>query len=468
MPTLAYRAYTPGEWGKTDTDTTRATLAEYILHIVVNVTGKPSFDLGLDVVKTLLPSFVLWTGSNKSAAPAGLDSFTEKEEHTALGREFALLHHSATILHNFTQAGRVDTAILKDKDTVSALVAFLENPAVPDWVDQSKLTGDTKQGMTSVLARTRDIVTNFLMLLISNPSTDVPAWLWHKVTAWLDNPRMLHVGLAALANGSRDDTKSHALLAAPSDLPKRLAALLASSPTPAVQNSLVGLIRNLTVNPANRPLLGATVVDGILALDPFQPARDSLDRLQRDTMIALRNFSSDPALAEQIMASEPTVSSLIALIQRTPLGGVKGLGAASLAKVVSHLPPSGADRAWANAASTQVLMSLGQLVVAASDPLLLEPALAAMLHIARHGPADAKRVATTLRMNFGGKAVLRVVSGILAPPPFDPPPSTPEIEALTIALVKAIGNDGITQAVKSIAEESAKAGRKVAPGVETL
>ncbi len=411
---------------------------------------------------------MLWTGSKKSAAPAGLGSFTDKEAHTALGREMSLLYQSASFLHNFTKAGRVDTAILKDEGVVGALVAFLEDPAVPSWVDQSKLTAETKEGMDSVLARTRDMVTNFLMVLMSNPSTDVPAWLWNKVMAWLEEPRMLDIGLASLANGARDDAKSHALLKPPSELPKRLAALLESIPTPPVQHSLVGLIRNLTVNPANRPLLGAPVVDGILALDPWQPARDSLDRLQRDAMIALSNLSSDPALAERVIASEPSVTSLIALVQRTSLGGIKGLGAGSLAQIVANLPAEGAEKAWANAASTQVLMALGQLVVAAGEPLLLEPALTALIHVARHGREDAKRVATALRMNFGGKAVIRVISGILAPPAFDPPPSSPEVEALTLELVKAIGNDGITQAIRSIAEESQKAGRKVAPGVETL
>ncbi|BEI97113.1 hypothetical protein CcaverHIS631_0207020 [Cutaneotrichosporon cavernicola] len=467
-PALAYRAYTPGEWDKTDADMARGTLAEYLLQTVVNVTGKPSFNLGLDVLKTVLPSFVLWAGSNKSTPPAGLDSFTEKEAHMALGRDLNMLYHSASILHNFTKAGRVDPAILKDEDTITALVRFLEDPAVPSWVDQSKLTAETKEGIASILSTTRDMVTNFLMVLMSNPSTDVPAQLWNKVTVWLDDPRMLDVGLAALANGARDDTKSNALLAPPSDLPKRLVSLLTSSPTPPVQHSLVGLIRNLTVNPANRHLLGAPVVDGIMALDPFQPARDRLDRLQRDAIIALSNLSTDAVLAERIMSSESTISSLIALIQRTPLGGVKGLGASCLAQVISHLPSTGAEKAWANATSTQVLMALGQLVVAAGDPLVLEPGISALLHIAQHGPEDAKRVATALRMNFGGKAVARVVSGILAPPPIDPPPTSSVIEARTLDLVKAVGNDGITQAVKSAVADNQKAGRKVAPGVETL
>ncbi|BEJ12239.1 hypothetical protein CspHIS471_0206990 [Cutaneotrichosporon sp. HIS471] len=468
LPKLAYRACTPGEWDKTDADMARGTLAEYLLQTVVNVTGKPNFNLGLDVLKTVLPSFVLWTGSNKSTPPAGLDGLTEKEAHMALGRELNMLYHSASILHNFTKAGRVDTAILKDEDTITALVRFLEDPAVPSWVDQSKFTAETKEGIASILSRTRDMVTNFLMVLMSNPSTEVPARLWNKVTAWLDDPRMLDVGLAALANGARDDTKSNALLAPPSDLPKRLVSLLTSSPTPPVQHSLVGLIRNLTVNPANRPLLGAPVVDGILALDPFQPARDRLDRLQRDAIIALSNLSNDAVLAERIMSSESTISSLIALIQRTPLGEVKGLGASRLAQVISHLPSTGAEKAWANAASTQVLMALGQLVVAAGDPLVLEPGISALLHIAQHGPEDAKRVATALRMNFGGKAVVRVVFGILAPPPIDPPPTSSVIEARTLELVKAVGNDGITQAVKSAVADNQKAGRKVAPGVEAL
>lgn len=128
---------------------------------------------------------------------------------------------------------------------------------------------------------------------------------------------------------ARDDVKSHALLKPPSELPKRLATLLESIPTPPVQHSLVGLIRNLTVNPANRPLLGAPVVDGILALDPWQPARDSLDRLQRDAMIALSNLSSDPALAERVIASEPSVSSLIALVQRPLWAGSRALARAA-------------------------------------------------------------------------------------------------------------------------------------------
>lgn len=113
-------------------------------------------------------------------------------------------------------------------------------------------------------------------------------------------------------------------------------------------------------------------------------------------------------------------------------------------------------------------MALGQLAVAAwrapapraradrAHPR--RPAWAGGRQARRHGPPDELR----------GKAVLRVISGILAPPAFDPPPSSPEVEALTLELVKAIGNDGITQAIRSIAEESQKAGRKVAPGVETL
>ncbi|GMK54027.1 hypothetical protein CspeluHIS016_0106130 [Cutaneotrichosporon spelunceum] len=468
LPMLAYRAYTPGQWGKTDADMSRATLAEYILHTVVNVSNKPEFNLGLDVVKTLLPSFKLWTGSNTSTPPAGLDTFSEKEAHTALGHEFNLLYHAASILHNFTKAGRVDPAILKDEETIGALVAFLEDPAVPSWVDQSKHSVETKEGLASILSSTRDMVTNFLMVLMSNPSAEVPSWLRNKVTAWLDDPRMLDVGLAALANGARDDTKSHALLAPPSDLPKRLVNLLKSSPTATVQHALVGLIRNLTVNPANRPLLGEGVVDGVLSLDPFQPARDPLDRLQLDAMIALSNLSTDPALAGRIMASESTISSLIALIQRTPLGAIKGLGATSLAQIISYLPSTGAEMAWTNAASTQILMTLGQLVVAASDPQTLGPAIAALLHIAQHSPEDAKRVATALRMNFGGKPVIRVVSGILAPPPIDPPPSSPEVEARTIELVKAVGNEGITEAVQNAVAENKKAGSKVAAGVETL
>lgn len=450
-------------------DITRATLVEYLLHTVVNISTAPTFNLPAPVIKNLVPSFQLWTGTHKSNAPASLTSFSDEEAHTSLGREFSILYHSASILHNFTQAGKIDHATLvNNEDALRGLVAFIERPAVPAWIDQNKLTAQTKEGMTSVLASTKDMVTNFVLTLISNPKVDVPTWLWDKVTEWLNTPGMLDIGLAALANGARDDAKSHALLVSPSKLPERLASLLNSSPRPAVQHALVGLIRNLTVNKANRALLGTKVVDGILSLDPWQPARDSLDRLQRDAMIALSNLSTNPALSAQIMSNEKAISSLLALQSRTSLGGVKGLAASSLAQIVSHLPETGADAAWANAGTTPVLMSFGTLTVAVDDPALLETALFALLHIAEHSAEDAQRVATTLKMNIGGKTPLRVVTGILAPPPLDAPPTNAKVEGLALELVKVVGNEGITQAVKGAAEANRASGRAAAAGVDTL
>lgn len=420
-------------------------------------------------MKNLLPQFVLWTGSSPSNPPAELASFSENEVHTSLGREFSILYHSACILHNFTQAGKIDSVgIIGDESVLRALVAFLEQPAIPAWIDQSKLTAETKDGMQSVLARTKDMVTNVVMTLISNPANEVPRWLWDKVTDWLNTPGMLDIGLAALANGARDDAKSHALLSPPSELPARLASLLNSTSSPAVQHALVGLIRNLTVNPANRPLLGAPIVDGILALEPWSPAHDRLDRVQCDAMIALSNLATDGELAARIMSNSNAVTSLNALIIRTPLGGVKGLGSSTLAQFIFHLPLTEADEAWRNAVATPVLMCLGNLIVAVADPMLLEPALTAFLHIAKHNKEDAKSISVALRMNFGGKMPLRVVTGVLAPPPLDAPPANAKIESMALELVKTLSNDSITQAVKGAAEVSKKASRKVVAGVDGL
>lgn len=204
---LAFKAYTPGEWGKSETDITRATLVEYMMHTVVNISTAPKFALEPKVVDTLLASFKLWTGSEKSTAPTDLASFSDEQAHTSLGRELSILYHSASILHNFTQAGKIDSkGMMDDEAAVRALVAFLEQPAIPGWVNQSKLTPETKEGMNSILARCKDMATNFVLTLMSNPAVDVPAWLWEKVMEWIKTPsmRMLDVGLAALANSTRN------------------------------------------------------------------------------------------------------------------------------------------------------------------------------------------------------------------------------------------------------------------------
>lgn len=240
-----------------------------------------------------------------------------------------------------------------------------------------------------------------------------------------------------------------------------------------MQHALVGLIRNLTVYPANRPLLGKPVVDGILSLDPWQPSRDRLDRLQRDAMIALANLSSDPAVAVDILANDAVIASLNGLVARTSLGSVKALASKTLAEIVARLPSSTEEseaekKAWATAASTPVLMQLGTLAIAVDDTMLLAPALTALLHVAKHGDKDALRVAVMLKMNNGGKTALRIVSGILAPPPLDAPPRNEEIENTALELVKTLNDSGVTQAVKKAVQENKAAGRPVAAGAEEI
>jgi hypothetical protein len=123
---------------------------------------------------------------------------------------------------------------------------------------------------------------------------------WNRLSAWLNNDELAASGLAAFANGVRNDDSAIKMLQPPSGLASALVTMVKPSTSKQTQHVCVCLMRNLCIPEANVPLVGQPVLDAVV-IKPFDSSNDHLPmqevQCQAYTLHIIRGLSRDPALA---------------------------------------------------------------------------------------------------------------------------------------------------------------------------
>ncbi len=186
--------YTPGEWDGSLRGTVSSWLWDVVHHTIPE---EPSYTLPLSSIKDFLPAL---RGAMPRAAPSDI-----KDTDDAFSTDVAILTHTTKILEQFNGKDKLEyTALLRDRETLTALLEFMEEAAVPPWLEE--VEEDTTKALGVAKADVSRTVVNTL-----SEGGEVPPWVLERLGAWLERPArpdLVSVALLAYGNCARGGKSS--------------------------------------------------------------------------------------------------------------------------------------------------------------------------------------------------------------------------------------------------------------------
>lgn len=180
--------YTPGEWD----GSLRGTISSWFWNVVhLTVSEEPGYTLPLSAVKDFLPPL---QGVMPRGAPSDLEDADEFDT------DVAILTHATKVLERFNGKDNLEySALLRDRDTLTALLEFMEEAAVPPWLEEvgeetTKALGVAKADVSRTLVNT------------FSEGGEMPPWVLERLGGWLERPTrpdLVSVALLVYGNCAR-------------------------------------------------------------------------------------------------------------------------------------------------------------------------------------------------------------------------------------------------------------------------
>ncbi|BEJ07091.1 hypothetical protein CcaverHIS641_0403600 [Cutaneotrichosporon cavernicola] len=459
--------YTPGDWDVSP----RGAVASWLWDVVDHtVSQEPSYILPLSTIKEFLPAL---RGMLPRAAPSDVEDADE-----AFGTEVTILTHATKVLERFNAKDKIEyAALLGNRDCLSVVMEFMEDAAIPPWLDE--VEDDTKKALGVAKAD----VSRTLVSTLSEGG-DAPPWVLERLGSWLERPTrpdLVSIALLAYGNCARGDAAATSILTSNPALLQRLTALLDPSTPVLVQHALVGLLRNLSIPGPNKRKLGdAGVLSRLLAMGPWAPERDMLGSVQGGAVGIVKQLVRDETNAIQFLSLD--LEPLHTLITRTndPAIALEATRVwVNCCRALGNSP-----NGWGLLSDGRVLDALTvMLSQGARYPVLLNEAVLALALLAGHGgtegPGDGNREGVgaeiahrlldtesaerakkehpnaNLEGKSGAEVLARVVSG----------QGAPESQSNALALVKILDSPDLIAVVRKAVDE---AEGELVPGAREL
>ncbi|CAK9787038.1 hypothetical protein CC85DRAFT_303950 [Cutaneotrichosporon oleaginosum] len=372
--------YTPGEWD----GSLRGTVASWLWNVVQHVVpAEPTYTLTLSLIKAFLPPL---RGVMPRAAPRDLEDADD-----AFATDIAILTHATKVLERFNGKDKLEyTALLGARDAITTLLGFMEEAAIPLWLEE------VEEDTTKALGVAKADVSRTLVNALSEGG-DVPPWLLERLGSWLERPTrpdLVSVALLAYGNVARGDASATSILEDNPALLPRLTALLDPSTPVIVQHALVGLLRNLAIPQPNKRKLGdAGVLPRLLAMEPWAAERDMLGSVQGGAVGIVKQLVRNETNATQFLSLP--LDPLHALITRTNDPAIALEATRVWVNCIRALGQSSSG-GWTTLTDGRVLDALtSMLSQGARHPILLNEAVLALALLAGHGgtegPGDGNR-----------------------------------------------------------------------------
>lgn len=164
----------------------------------LTIAHDPTFKLTLPAFKAFLPPLL---GAMPRARPADLHDVDPEDSFTT---DIGLLTHATKVLERFNAKDKVEyEAVLGDKETTTALLDFVDDAAIPPWLDTSGW--EDAEGIKKALGVAKADVSRSVVSLLSEGG-EVPEWIHERLGQWLEmpgRPDLVSVALLALGNCAR-------------------------------------------------------------------------------------------------------------------------------------------------------------------------------------------------------------------------------------------------------------------------